>query len=318
MAGRNLDLIHCHWAVDETLAFLRDLPSSCPPVIVSFHTFEPVCPLKTHVTPAGKLCDQVPGTVCLRQGCRSPRKWMLHDVPLRRLRAVSKSRAALYLAHNRELVALVRRAGYDPVQELLLGIAREPGAQAPHPRPPVLLFAGRLRPEKGVALLVASLEEVFRTVPDAEIRIAGDGPEAEPLKQAAARFGTRVRFLGPLPPAELDLEFARARAVVMPSLWKENFGLVGVEAMAFGTPVLAPPVAGIRDWLRPGVNGLAIERDSVASLTAQAIGILRDPGLAAGLAPGALATAEEFSMDNHARALSQIYRETLGRERPGR
>jgi glycosyltransferase involved in cell wall biosynthesis len=309
-------LLHVHWSFLEAMALLKLLPPGAPPALVSLHTYEAVCPLKTHVTARGRPCDALPGAVCLRERCRTPVKWLAHDLPLRRLRRGWAGRAAGYLTHNRELTELVRELGLGPVHYLPLG-ADLPPEPAPHPRAPVLLYAGRLRPEKGLAVLAAALPEILRATPEAVVRIAGDGPLREDLVRAVpAGAEHRVHFLGTLEREALGAEYAAARVVAVPSLWKENFALVGPEAMSHGTPVVGSDLGGIREWLRSGENGLAVPAGDPKAL-AEAVGaLLRDPERAAALGAGALETARDFSMDRHVEGLVPLYREIL--ERTGR
>ena len=307
IARERPDLLHAHWAFREAVAGLRDLPSGAPPVIVNFHTFEPVCPLKTHVTISGRPCEALPGMVCLREGCRSPQKILLHDLPARLLTARHRRRAALYLASNRELAGLAARAGLAPVRHLPLGIELGEREPAEHPRALVVLYAGRLRPEKGVAVLAAALPRVLEAVPEARVEVAGDGPLEGVLR--AAGSPERVRFLGRVPPANMAALYRRARVVVVPSLWKENFGLVGPEAMTHGTPVVAADRGGIREWLRDGENGLAVPPGDASALAEALTRLLSDPELAGRLGAGARRTAESLSMTEHARKLAAIYSE---------
>jgi glycosyltransferase involved in cell wall biosynthesis len=307
IARERPDVLHVHWSHREAMAGLRDLPAGSPPVIVSFHTYEPVCPLKTHVRVSGRACNALPGMICLRAGCRSPQKILLHDLPARRVALRHRGRAAMYLAANRELAALAARAGLEPVRHVPLGVELGDHRPAHHPRAPVLLYAGRLRPEKGIAVLAAALPRVLQAIPEARVEVAGDGPQERLLR--AAGSPERIHFLGRVPPEHMAKLYRRARVVVVPSVWKENFGLVGPEAMVHGTPVVAGDRGGIREWLRDGENGLAVPPGDVSALAEAMTRLLGDAELAARLGAGARMTAEAFAMPEHARKLAAIYAE---------
>lgn len=88
--------------------------------------------------------------------------------------------------------------------------------------------------------------------------------------------------------------------------------MVGPEAMALGTPVVASRVSGIEQWLREDENGLGFDRDDSDGLAAAAIGILTDDSLAARLGSGALRTAGELGMDKHVHRLRAIYDGVIG------
>lgn len=308
------DLLHVHWAYREAIAALRDLPANAPPVLVSFHTYEPICPLKTHVTVRGVPCDRVQSAVCMRRGCRSLQKRLMHDIPAQALSRRVSHRAAGYVAHNRELAELAQHAGLNPVHVIPLGVDVDVFPVGTHPRPPVLLYAGRLRPEKGMVALANAIPLILDAAPEAEIHIAGDGPMEATLRRAVpAAYTDRVRFLGAIPVPDLAREYATARAVVVPSIWKENFALVGLEAMAAATPVVASDLGGVREWLRHEENGLAVPAGDARALAEASLRLLNNPAFAARLGQAARRTAESMSMARHAEALAALYRSCIRR-----
>ena len=129
--------------------------------------------------------------------------------------------------------------------------ARSPGEGEPG----LVAFAGRLVREKGVHVLLRALGEVG----DAQLEIAGDGPERPSLEAEAERLGVgeRVRFLGPLGlPEVLDL-YGRASVVCVPSIWDEPFGYSAAEAMAMERPVVAFASGGLVELLSDGRGFLA-------------------------------------------------------------
>lgn len=109
------------------------------------------------------------------------------------------------------------------------------------------LFVGRLSPEKGIAVLA----DAIQAVPDARLTVAGTGPDAPKLSGIA-----QVSQLGPLSPSMVLTEMARARALVMPSIWYENFPRTLVEAFASGLPVIASRIGALIELVEDGVTGL--------------------------------------------------------------
>ena len=87
----------------------------------------------------------------------------------------------------------------------------------------------------------------------------------------------RVMFKGWLGPEQLARELADASIVVVPSLWPEPFGLVGIEALAAGRPVIASATGGIADWLDDGVSGLCVTPGDVDALAHALNELLADP-----------------------------------------
>jgi glycosyltransferase involved in cell wall biosynthesis len=117
-----------------------------------------------------------------------------------------------------------------------------------HPDDTILLYVGRLSSEKQIDKLRAVLEQV----PNTRLAVVGNGPAREELE---AQFSdTRARFMGYMTGQELSSAFASADMFVFPSAM-ETFGLVLIEAMAAGLPVVTSRVGGADDMVRSGVNG---------------------------------------------------------------
>jgi glycosyltransferase involved in cell wall biosynthesis len=108
-----------------------------------------------------------------------------------------------------------------------------PGETSPHPRP-YFLFVGRLERIKGLDDVIP----VFRSFPGADLVIAGDGTYGETLRGIAAG-APNVRFLGRVAPADLARWYRHALALVVPSVCFETFGIILIESMRRGTPVVA-------------------------------------------------------------------------------
>ncbi|PSF39214.1 glycosyl transferase [Aphanothece hegewaldii CCALA 016] len=117
-----------------------------------------------------------------------------------------------------------------------------------HPNSPLLLYVGRVSAEKQID----QIKPVLETIPDARLAIVGNGPHRESLEAHFA--GTKTHFVGYLQGEELASAFASADAFVFPSR-TETLGLVLLEAMAAGCPVVAAASGGIPDIVTDGVNG---------------------------------------------------------------
>lgn len=117
-----------------------------------------------------------------------------------------------------------------------------------HPDKPLLLYVGRVSPEKQID----QIKPVLEAIPEARLAIVGDGPHREALEAHFA--GTQTNFVGYLQGLELASAFASADAFIFPSR-TETLGLVLLEAMAAGCPVVAAASGGIPDIVTDGVNG---------------------------------------------------------------
>jgi len=132
------------------------------------------------------------------------------------------------------------------------------------PQAPHLLYVGQLIRGKGVDLLLRALSEVKC---DFQATIVGTGNARAHLENLSRRFALqdRVQFRGWVKHDDLGPFYRAAKVVAVPSRWPEPFGMVGLEAMTHGRPVVAFDVGGIPDWLEHGVTGLlAPEQDTKA------------------------------------------------------
>ena len=176
---------------------------------------------------------------------------------------------------------------------------------SPDPGEPSLLFVGRVTPVKGILPLLEALARI-----EGQLEICGTGWGLDAAQSATERLGlqSRVTFSGWVGPQALDAAYRRARIVVVPSLWPEPFGLVGIEAMAHRRPVVGYATGGIPDWLVHGRTGLLVAPGDVPGLAAAMCTLLQDPALCArmGLAGQAHAMAR-FSEAEHVQGLSSTY-----------
>ena len=127
--------------------------------------------------------------------------------------------------------------------------------------PVELLFVGRMDLLKGGHFLIRALSDVqARVSRPVHLAFAGDGPARKKWERLAARVMTateeiRIEFAGWVNGAALATLYAQADLLVVPSLWPEPFGRIGLEAGRYGVPSAAFAVGGIPDWLTDGVNG---------------------------------------------------------------
>lgn len=189
--------------------------------------------------------------------------------------------------------------------------------QAADPRPslglnaeqPMLLFVGRLAFEKNIGFLLQMLHHVIRKHPDASLVIAGEGPAEAELRASVDRQGLQrqVRFVGNISRAgELQALYRAANAFVFAST-TETQGLVLVEAMALGVPVIALAEMGTRDIVHEG-EGCLVAPNDPAGFANRVNELLEHPRLAAHLAAKAVIHAEQWQEMEVAKRLVAFYR----------
>ncbi len=177
---------------------------------------------------------------------------------------------------------------------------------------PCALFVGRVAFEKNIDFLIESLALARQEVPDLILLITGEGPaeRALHLQAEALGLGEAVRFIGYLD-RRRDLPdcYAAADCFVFASR-TETQGLVLLEAMAIGLPVVALAAMGTRDILSPG-RGCLTPEDNVADFAAAMVRVLRDPVLRNSLSQEARDYALEWADDRIATKLAELYQRIL-------
>lgn len=174
---------------------------------------------------------------------------------------------------------------------------------------PVTLFVGRVAHEKNIAFLIDAVAEARRTVPDLLFLITGHGPAEKALRQQAERHGMAdsVRFLGYLDRAHgLPDCYAAADAFIFASR-TETQGLVLLEAMAMGLPVVALAAMGTRDILGAG-RGAIVPEDDMNDFAAGIVRLLADADLRRQLSAEARQYAREWADDRMAARMAELYR----------
>lgn len=159
-------------------------------------------------------------------------------------------------AHGIERVDLWQR-GVDTelFQPELASLEMRDRLSQGHPESPLLLYVGRLGAEKEID----RIKPILEAIPDARLALVGDGPNRQQLQEHFA--GTPTNFVGYLRGKELASAFASADAFIFPSR-TETLGLVLLEAMAAGCPVVAAARGGILDIVTDGVNGYLFDPEA--------------------------------------------------------
>lgn len=189
------------------------------------------------------------------------------------------------------------------------------GAEPARKRGPVLLTVGFLRPPKGHTYVLEALAQshLLQSYPDLVYRIVGDGSERARLEAQVLALGLEkhVEFLGSLPHPRALAEMAECDIFVMPS-WNEAFGVVYLEALSQGKPVIGTKGEGIAPLLsREGV-GLTVRPRNADDIAVALEKLLMNPALAQEMGEkGRRLVCENFTWAHNARKTMEIYAECL-------
>lgn len=317
-------------------ALERDLLGVAP-VVAMQHNYRGACVsgTKTLSWPGVRACDRQLGPACLalyfprRCGGFNPLTMSrLYRVQTARLATLKRCAAVVTLsAHMRdEILRQGLSANRVHVVPPFVEQRQWPEPVARRPDQPVqLLFLGRLEPLKGLARLLDALPRVAAALDCAVmLTVAGDGADRPDLEGHARRVTAgashvRIRFVGWQGREGRDRLFSQAQALVVPSIWPEPFGLVGLEAGIAGVPAVAFATGGIGDWLKDDQTGCLAPADGArpAALADAIVRCVHDPEVQVRLARGSRAFAMRQTLERHLTALERVMADAARLPRPG-
>lgn len=309
------DVIHLHKNVNYPATVLlacRDYP-----ILKTHHDFTNLCPSGWAVyQDTHEVCPGGPGPKCVRHGCKSVPEMVGYHGPRHAIRFPLQRRLiGHHLAPSQVLVEYLNRFGF-------------PARAVPNPRPatfaadptfgpgdPYFVYAGTHAEKKGVQRLIDAVERA-KVDRDRrlELRIAGDGPLRETLQRRTRELGLtdRIEFPGYVSDEELRDLVSNARAVVVPSLWMENFPTVISEAFSLGRPVIGSDRGGIPEMLDDGDRGLVYGATDLDALVAALLELQDDPQRAARLGrEGYRYATDELDPERYRRRVVEAMRETI-------
>lgn len=265
MQGANL--IHAHFGFDGVEAWPIAQKLDIP-LLVTLHGAD----ITTHMN-------------WFREG-KAGRRWRSYPSRLERL---AKARRVSFVAISENIRAAAIDAGLPSDRIFVNRIGIEPGnfviTGAPiAARPPIILFLGRLVEKKGVAYLLEAFQIIRQRVPEAELVIAGDGPERTKLSERAKTIGN-VRFVGAYSGEQARDLLTKARVLCLPSITAESgdaegLPLVTLEAQASGVPVVTSARGGATEGIQDGLTGFSFAERDVAGMVKHLMMLLTDSALA--------------------------------------
>lgn len=171
---------------------------------------------------------------------------------------------------------------------------------------PTVLFLGRHEPRKGLDVLLEAFDHM---PPDARLWVAGEGPDTAMLR--ARHTSDRIEWLGRITDADKVARLRGADVFCAPSLHGESFGIVLLEAMAAGTPVVASNISGYAKVTRDGADAVLVPPGDATALAAALGRVLDDADCAAGLVASGTERVADFSMAALAELYAGFYRDAI-------
>ncbi|GAC1323277.1 MAG: glycosyltransferase family 4 protein [Chloroflexota bacterium] len=181
---------------------------------------------------------------------------------------------------------------------------------------PTVLFVGRLEKRKGLRFLLRAWPVVLERHPDARLVVVGAGRPLEGYRRFARRQGwtdSDVVFAGYVGAEDLPRYYQAADVFCAPNTGQESFGIVLLEAMAAGAPIVASDIPGYRDVVADGVHGLLVDRQNPGALADGISRLLANPELRASMRRAGQAKARLFDWPRVSAQVLEYYDEVLAR-----
>jgi glycosyltransferase involved in cell wall biosynthesis len=312
------DVVHVRMFLSQlsplVLPRLRDTAT-----VLHVVNYQLICPLNTKILPDGATCTQPAGAICRRSGCVSSlgrARFALQRAMWERWHDAID----VVVANSRWTAARLTADGVPVTDTLTYGVPAR-GPRPPLAARPTIAFVGRLFQKKGVDVLLHAMALIRSSIPDATLRIVGEGPERAALEALvrALALDDVVELLGFVPSHEVAAAVSDAWVQVVPSVWEEPFGMVTIEAMMRGTAVIASATGGPSEVVRDGETGLLVPPADAPALAGALATLLRDRELARRMGERGYAIAREsFSEDAMMDRATRVYEVARARFRAAR
>lgn len=273
------DLVHVHEPFIPAVS-LAAVYGARVPVVATFHAYSSATSLGLLYRTAGRLLSRIGSRLSMKLSVSSA--------------------AARYAAH----------AVSGPIQVIPNGVelsryAAVPPAQIVDGR--MLLFVGRLERRKGFDVAVDAFAQLARRFDDLSLVVVGEGPCRRVLDRAPAEIRRRIIMLGEIADGHLPSLYAAADVFLAPATGCESFGIVLLEAMASGRPIVATALDGYREVLRDGRDARLVPPGNANALAAATAEILDNCDLQAQLSASAIGRARTFSWNRVTDAVEIAY-----------
>lgn len=295
--------------------------SSClesVPTVLTLHDYRYLCPSSNlFYRRTGTICERTCGVGCFVttaiKHCMTPRphlalqqysrvKWMMR----------SACRLAGTVAPSRYAADRLVQSGFDKARvQVTPYFCSVQSLAAPRslPNKPRLLYMGRLSDNKGWKYFVRALGllpmEVMGTIVG---NVTADKHQMVLKEARQAGCVDRLHVRPWADRSEIADIISEATLLVFPSIWAETLGIVGLEALACGVPVIASDVGGVREWLHPGITGLLVPPASPTAIATAVQDLLASPARMMEMGQAGIELIRDrFAPDQHLKALTSLY-----------
>lgn len=313
------DLVYVHQVLN---ADLIDFVTRRRPSIRFVHGHKLMCPdgRKT-LKSDGRLCPFPLGYSCqlhaYQYRCmpRNPRIGLPLIRNSKRIVTIHRQRSHMVVASTFMKSLLLKNGFHEDRISIIPYFTHIPDSveDPPMAADPSILCVGRAIKEKGFHHLIRAFPLVHKK---ARLIIVGDGPDLKGLESLVMEMdiSSRIDFKGWISHDGLDRLYRECTMAVVPSVWPEPFGIVGIEAMAYERPVVAFDVGGIPEWLQHGQTGFLVKAGDESGLAERINFLLEHPGTARKMgAEARLLVERRFIAEAHMELLASSFEKASNR-----
>lgn len=283
-------------------------------VVQTIHDYMILCPSGWMVKKNSlQVCQGNIGLKCFKNNCLSLHNFLISYLPFKLRVAASKRVVDKFISPSKKLKEYLEVFGFQNVEHLPYFLNVKNYCFNPKlKKDGNILYVGRLVKEKGIEDLIKALPKVTSKISQANLIIAGDGPQRKHLISLTKKLEmtNKVDFVGKIPHKKIKEYYQEASVVVVPSLCLDNSPNVIYEAFPSGRPVIASNRGGMADFVKDGKTGFLFESGNVENLAQKIITIFKNDGLFRKLSVDCRQFAcVSLTPEKHYREIMKIYKE---------
>lgn len=272
------DLVHIHLISKFPLSVYNSPALKKVPVIQTLHGPNLFCSTSWGGLKSSGSCELRSGIKCFTRGCTNAASAFLYWQMQEKYWKSLNNTIDLFHCPSLNIFNSAKRLGFKNSTYIPLAID-EIFLEVPIPKKlqrPTLLYVGALAEQKGVQFLLPALKKIKKSFPNILLRLAGRGSLLTKLKRETIelKLEKNIEFVGFVPHGQIREFYLSGDIFVMPSIWQEQFGLVGPEALACEVPCIGSNVGGIPEWLRHNENGFLVPPQEIDPLVDRIIDLL--------------------------------------------
>ncbi|MBW2992617.1 glycosyltransferase family 4 protein, partial [Candidatus Woesearchaeota archaeon] len=295
------DIIHIH----NNYLYTRTVLLACRgrKTVQTIHDYGVLCPSSWCVRKDDlKECRGKPGIRCVLHRCIKLNTYLFDNLFAPAKTSLIRRYIDAIIAPSEKLKTCLEKSGLRNVHHIPYSYFGKQNRKKSSSK--IILYLGGLSRHKGLEYLTRAFDIVADSVKDAELWVIG---KAENKGIAGDKAG-KIRFFGDVDNDRIHEFYKKSSVVAVPSVWKEQFGIVGLEAMANSRPAVAFDAGGISEWLKDRENGFLVRRLDSRAFAEKIIVLLKDDKLRNKMGEkGYSIFARDFNPEKHCDRLLEIY-----------